>query len=140
MYRIALAAAVAALLAVPATAGPGRPIETGGQLQAACQGLAGGEEGAPENALSRPDACKAYLGSFIRVFETQSQTSLDAAIQGGAPGAGEELHCIAFPEFLSFKDFAQIVTAYVQADPARASLPAFHVTAEALAEKFPCAN
>ncbi|HRE61375.1 MAG TPA: hypothetical protein PL096_09715 [Micropepsaceae bacterium] len=140
MSRIVLAAAAVALLAAPALANPGKPIETGAQLQAACQALASAEDGAPENALSRPDACKAYLGNFVRVFEAQSQAALDASLQGGGPGAGEEMRCIAFPEFLSFKEFAQIVTAYVAADAARGGEPAFEVTSAALAEKFPCAE
>ncbi len=134
------AAAVAAFITTPVLANPGKPIETGAQLLDACKAFAAADGKTPENAIAPPNACKGYLSGFVRAYQAQQQASLNAALQGTSSGGGGETLCIAFPDFLSFKDFAQIVVAYAEADPARAGEPAYDVTGHALAEKYPCAE
>ncbi len=132
LAKLALGTALGALLFTGgASAAP--QVESGDELVTACRALLG--EGSAPGSEGEP--CKDFL---VNMVQTQEESlTLGEPFRALRLGPNEdETACFELPDKLSYRDFAQQVVSYSDANPQAADRPAYELAAKALAAKYPC--
>lgn len=130
--RLALGAALAMCLGVGG-AFAAQNVRSGEQLVSVCRGLIDGGHAAG----SQGEACKEFLvGLIMPQHETLTMGEPFRAERMG-PNS-DERGCFDLPNELSFRQFAQHVVGYAEANPGMVSRPAYEIAVRALEAKYPC--
>lgn len=130
MRRLAIASATLCLAAVAAQAAE---IKTGQDLVNTCRDYAAIES--IENAR-QPHDCRTFLQGFAVALKAREDARIDAMVKG-LPFSSKEA-CVRMPDFISFRELAQRIVRFGDANPNLLAGPATTLAQKTLERDFPC--
>jgi hypothetical protein len=120
-------------LSLAAAAAVAAEIKTGRDLVDACRSYASAN--GQENARA-PNDCRTFLQGFAVSLKAREDARLDAMVKGLPAGTKEA--CVRMPDFISFKELAERIVRFGDANPALLNGPATDLAQKTLERDFPC--
>jgi len=108
-------------------------IKTGRDLVESCRDYT---TNVKEENARLPHDCRTFLQGFAVTLKTREDARLDAMVKG-MPATSKEA-CVRMPDFISFRDLAQRIVRFGDANEALLTVPASELAQKTLEHDFPC--
>ena len=131
MHRLFIAGFAVALSSAAALAAGS--IETGRDLVDSCRDYT---TNVKEENARLPHDCRTFLQGFATTLKAREDARLDAMVKG-VPSTSKEA-CVRMPDFISFRELAQRIVRFGDANPSLLTIPASELAQKTLEHDFPC--
>jgi len=108
-------------------------INTGRDLVESCRDYT---TNVKEENARLPHDCRTFLQGFAVTLKTREDARLNAMVKG-MPSTSKEA-CVRMPDFISFRDLAQRIVRFGDANEALLTVPASELAQKTLEHDFPC--